>query len=75
MAVQNAANGVVTGHSKSWAMPPFDRAHTTSYSTLTETMCVSFTVFEYIGPIYTTGLDDTLQLSPVTLFVLHSCSK
>ena len=24
---------VVKGHSRSWAMPPFDRAHTTSYST------------------------------------------
>jgi len=29
-----------------WAMSPFDRAHTTSYSTLIETMCLSFTVFE-----------------------------
>ena len=38
--------GVVRGHSRSWAMPPFDRAHTTSYSTLIETMCLSFTVFE-----------------------------
>ena len=27
MAVQNAENGVVRGHSRSWAMPPFDRAH------------------------------------------------
>ena len=26
-------------------MSPFDRAHTTSYSTLIETMCLSFTVF------------------------------
>ena len=34
------------GHSRSWAMPPFDRAHTTSYSTLIETMSLSFTVFE-----------------------------
>ena len=38
--------GVVMGHSRSTAMSPFDRAHTTSYSTLTETMCLSFTVFE-----------------------------
>jgi len=38
--------GVVRGHSRSWAMPPFDRAHMTSYSTLIETMCLSFTVFE-----------------------------
>ena len=46
MAVQNAENGVVRGHSRSWAMPPFDRAHTTSYSTLIETMCLSFDVFD-----------------------------
>ena len=38
--------GVVREHSRSWAMPPFDRAHMTSYSTLIETMCLSFTVFE-----------------------------
>ena len=31
-------------------MPPFDRAHTTSYSTLIETMFLSFTVFE-IQPV------------------------
>ena len=37
--------GVVRGHSSSSAMSPFDRAHTTSYSTLIETMCLSFTVF------------------------------
>ena len=30
--------GVAREHSRSWAMPPFDRAHTTSYSTLIETM-------------------------------------
>jgi len=38
--------GVVRGHSRSSAMSPFDRAHTTSYSTLTEIMCPSFTVVE-----------------------------
>jgi len=38
--------GVVRGHSRSWAMPPFDRAHMTSYSTLIETMRLSCTVFE-----------------------------
>ena len=38
--------GVVRGHSRSWAMPQFDSAHTTSYSTLIETMCLSFAVFE-----------------------------
>jgi len=37
MAVRNAENGVVRGHSRSTAMSPFDRAHTTSYSTLIET--------------------------------------
>jgi len=46
MAVQNAENGAVRGHSKSWTMPPFERAHTTSYSTLIETMRLSCTVFE-----------------------------
>ena len=29
-------------------MPPFDRAHTTSYSTLIESMCLSSTVFEIL---------------------------
>ena len=38
--------GVVRGHSRSTAMSPFDRAHMTSYSTLIETKCLSFTVFE-----------------------------
>ena len=38
--------GVFRGHSRSWAMPLFDRAHTTSYSTLIETMCLYFAVFE-----------------------------
>jgi len=32
--------GVVRGHLRSWALPPFDRAHTTSYSSLTETMSI-----------------------------------
>ena len=48
MAVQNAENGVVwrwlggtQGHGQCHR-----RAHTTSYSTLIETMCLSFTVFE-----------------------------
>jgi len=30
-------------------MPPFDKARTTSYSTLIETMCPSFTVFDIAG--------------------------
>ena len=38
--------GVVTGHSRSSAMSPFDKAHTTSYPTLIETMCLYFAVFE-----------------------------
>jgi len=38
--------GAVRGHSRSSAMSPFDRAHTTSYSTLIETMRLSCTVFE-----------------------------
>ena len=38
--------GVVRGHSRSSAMSPFDRAHTTSYSTLIGSMCLSCTVFE-----------------------------
>jgi len=52
MAVQNAENGVVLAvreHSGSAAMSPFDRVHTTSYSTLIENMCLSFTVFEIAG--------------------------
>jgi len=42
MVVQNAENGVVGGHSRSWAMPPLHRAHTTSYSTFIETMCLYY---------------------------------
>jgi len=41
--------GVVRGHSRSSAMLPFDRAHTTSYSTLIETMRLFCTVFEIIA--------------------------
>ena len=37
--------GAVRGHTRPWAMPPFDRAHMTSYSTLIETMRLSCTVF------------------------------
>jgi len=40
---------VVRGHSRSTAMSPFDRAHTTSYSTLIETMCLSFYRFRDIA--------------------------
>jgi len=34
------------GHSRSSAMSSFDRAHTISYSTLIETMCLSCAVIE-----------------------------
>ena len=43
--------GVVRGHSRSSTMSPFDSAHTTSYSTLIETMCLSCTVFEILPSI------------------------
>ena len=46
MVVKNAENGVVLVYSRSPAMSPFDRAHTTSYSTLIETLLLSCTVFE-----------------------------
>jgi len=36
--------GAVRGHSGSSVMSPFDRPHTTSYSTLIETMRLSCTV-------------------------------
>ena len=55
--------GVVRGHSRSTAMSPFDRGHTTSNSTLIETMCLSFTVVEIQpaicrkSPILTTVAD------------------
>ena len=38
--------GVVRGHPRSSAMSPFDRAHMISYSSLTQTMRLSCTVFE-----------------------------
>jgi len=34
--------GAVRRHSRSWAMPPFDRAHTTSYSILTASILYHF---------------------------------
>ena len=37
--------GAVRGHSRSSAMSPFDRAHTTSCQTLIETMRLSCTIF------------------------------
>jgi len=38
--------GAVRGYLRSWAMPPFDRAHTTSYLTSIEPMRLSCTIFE-----------------------------
>jgi len=40
------------GHSKSWAMPLFDRAHTTSCLTLIVTMRLSCTVFEQYRTVW-----------------------
>jgi len=47
--MQNVEIGMVCevkGHPKSLAMSAFDRVHTTSYSTLLETMHLSCTIFE-----------------------------
>ena len=49
MAVQNAENGVVRWHSRSTAMSPVDRAHTTCYSPLIETMCLSYRFRDIAG--------------------------
>jgi len=38
--------GVVTGHSKSLEIAPFDRVHTSSYQRSIVTMSLSGTVFE-----------------------------
>ena len=42
----NVENGVVRGHPRLSAMSPFDRAHTTSYSSLIETIRLLCTVYE-----------------------------
>jgi len=39
--------GAVRGDLRSWTMPLFDRAHTTSYSTLIETMRLSLPFSRY----------------------------
>ena len=47
------------GVTQGQAMPPFDRAHTTFYSTLIETMCLSFTAFTarcYASAVLAMGL-------------------
>ena len=41
---KNVKNGAVMGHSRSSAMSPFDKAHTTSYPTLIETIHLSCTI-------------------------------
>ena len=43
---------MVRGHPSSSATQPFDRAHTTSYSNLIETMTLSCTVFETLSLIF-----------------------
>ena len=66
--------GVVRGHSRSTAMSPFDRAHTTFYSTLIETMCLSRIVFTarcYASAILAMGL--CLSVS-ICLSVISRCS-
>jgi len=42
---------MVRGHSRSWAMPSFDRAHMTSYSTLIETICDYLLPFSKYSPV------------------------
>ena len=39
-------------HLRLWAMPPFDRAHTTSYSTLIETIRLSFLPFSRYSRLF-----------------------
>jgi len=70
MAVQNTESGwfgEFRRHTRSWAMSPFDRVHTTSYSTLIESM-------QYASILY--RFRDTAScLSKVTIFTythLHS---
>ena len=48
--------GMVRSNSRSSAMSPFDKAHTTSYSTLIENMRLSCTVFEIYRAICRTSL-------------------
>ena len=43
--------GVVRGYPSLSAMSPFDRAHTTSYSSLIETIRLSCTVYEILPSI------------------------
>ena len=43
---------MLRGHPRSSATLPFDRAHTTSYSDLIQTMRLSSTVFEILSLIF-----------------------
>jgi len=43
---------VVRGHPRSSGKQPFDRAHTTSYSNLIETMRLSYNVFKILSFIF-----------------------
>jgi len=58
--------GAVMGHSRSSAMSLFDRAHTTSYSTLIETMRLSCTVFDIAG-----YLSKVADFDPPHLHLVH----
>ena len=74
MAVQNAENGVVwavRGHSGSATMSSFDRAHTTSYSTLIETTRLFCTVLE----IYPVNNDMQINISKTKEIVLGRISQ
>jgi len=60
---------VVRGHSRSSAMSPFDRARTTSYSTLIETMCQSINqsivLIQATRPIRNTHNTNALQTTNI----------
>ena len=59
--------GVVRGHSRSTAMSTFDRARTTSYSTLIETMRLSCTRFRDIASY----LSKVADFDPPHLYLAH----
>jgi len=44
--------GVIRGHSRSRAMPPFDRAHTTSYSTIIESIIENILPFSRYSRLF-----------------------
>ena len=51
---------MVRGHPRSLAMSSFDRAHTMSYSTLIETICVYLAPFSRYGELF----DEIRRLYP-----------